>query len=301
MNIDALGLAAFLAIAEHGRFHKAARELHITQTALTRRLQNFEEQLGVKLVERTTRSVALTQLGRAFLPQARRLLAELSQALIEIRETGKAQRGDVSIACVPAVGVGYLPRILKDYSARYPQNRVRILDDSSEGVRDAVLRREAEFGIHIAGPDDRALESVPLLEDRFVLVCRSDHPLARRKRLTWHQLEGHELILLSDDSGNRPLLDAALAAGRPRLRSHYEVQRSSTAVGLVAAGVGAAIVPGLAIQPGTHPILRVIPLHEPVAVRTLALLTRKGAELSPAAQALLDLIKPQRRRLSGRP
>src|SRR5258706_3092012 len=78
MNIDILGLEAFLAIAQHGRFHKAARELHLTQTALTRRLQQFEEQLGVKLVERTTRSVALTKLGAAFLPQARRLVGELT-------------------------------------------------------------------------------------------------------------------------------------------------------------------------------------------------------------------------------
>src|SRR5258706_12537713 len=115
MNIDILGLEAFLAIAQHGRFHKAARELHLTQTALTRRLQQFEEQLGVKLVERTTRSVALTKLGAAFLPQARRLVGELTAALIEIRETGKAQRGDVSIPCVPPIGVQFLPRIIGQY------------------------------------------------------------------------------------------------------------------------------------------------------------------------------------------
>src|SRR5512147_120925 len=111
MNVDSLGLEAFLAIAEHGRFHEAARRLHLTQTALTRRLQNFEQQLGVKLVERTTRSVALSEIGRAFLPQARRLFSELGAALVEIRETGRAQRGHVTIACVPTVGVRYLPRI----------------------------------------------------------------------------------------------------------------------------------------------------------------------------------------------
>ena len=107
MNVDILGLEAFLAIAQHGRFHKAARALHITQTALTRRLQHFEEVLGVRLVERTTRSVALTPLGENFLPQARRLLGELTAALVEIRETGKAERGDVTIACVPTVGIQY--------------------------------------------------------------------------------------------------------------------------------------------------------------------------------------------------
>ena len=291
MNVDSLGLEAFLAIAEHGRFHEAARRLHLTQTALTRRLQNFEQQLGVKLVERTTRSVALSEIGRAFLPQARRLFSELGAALVEIRETGRAQRGHVTIACVPTVGVRYLPRILKEYSARHPENRVKILDHASSGVVSAVLRREAEFGIHIAGPPDPELVSVPLVEDRFVLICRDDHALARRRRLAWRQLEAHPLVFVGDESGNRPLLDAALATARPRLRSHYEVQRSSTAVGLVAAGVAAAVVPGLAVQAGAYPSLRVIPLCQPVVSRTLALVTRRGAQLSPAAQALFDLVQ----------
>ena len=140
MKLDTLGLEAFIAIADQGRFQKAARQLHITQTALTRRLQNFEDLLGVKLVERTTRSLALTDLGRAFLPQARRLMTDLTNALVEIRETGKAQRGDVSIACVPTVGVQYLPRVIQEYAARHPNNRIKILDHASSGVADAVNR-----------------------------------------------------------------------------------------------------------------------------------------------------------------
>src|SRR5919197_650463 len=111
MKIDTLGVQAFIAIADQGSFSRAAQSLHITQTALSRRVQNLEEFLGVKLVERTTRSVALTRIGQDFLPQARRLLTDLATALVEIRETGKALRGDVTIACVPPVGVHYLPRI----------------------------------------------------------------------------------------------------------------------------------------------------------------------------------------------
>ncbi len=291
MRLDTLGVEAFLAIADQGRFHKAARQLHITQTALSRRLANFEDLLGVKLVERTTRSVALSDIGRAFLPQARRLLADLTSALVEIRESGKAQRGDVTIACVPTVGIQYLPRIIQEYSARYPDNRIKILDHSSSGVADAVLRREAEFGINIAGPHHPELTSVELVEDHFVLICRSDHALATRKRVTWKQLESHALIFVGAQSGNRPLLDSALAPQAPKLRAHYEVQRSSTAVGLVAAGVAAAIVPALALQQGAHPNLRVVRVTHPIISRTLVLLTRKGAQLSPAAQALYDAIR----------
>ena len=290
MRIDTLGVQAFIAIAEHGSFQKAAHSLFITQTALTRRLQNLESLLGVKLVERTTRSVALTTIGGDFLPQCRRLLAELAMVLGEIEKAGSAQRGDVSIACVPTVGVQYLPQIIRAYSARYPENRIRILDHASSGVAAAVLRRDAEFGINMAGAHHPELHTVPLLEDRYVLICRRDHPLARQRRLSWKQLQPYPLIFAGEVSGNRPLLDAALGAQSLALHSFYEVQRSSTAVGLVAEGVAAAIVPSLAVQRGAYPQIKVVALVEPVVSRGLVLVSRRNAHLSPAAQALYDMI-----------
>ena len=290
MKIDMLGVQAFIAIADHGGFHRAAAALHITQTALSRRLQTLEGFLGVKLVERTTRSVALTGIGENFLPQARRLMTDLSAALVEIRETGKALRGDVTLACVPTVGVQYLPRILQDYCARFPDNRIKVLDHASAGVEQAVLRREAEFGINIAGHYHPELESTPLLHDRFVAVCRDDHVLANRKRLSWRLLEAHRVIFPGANSSNRPLLDLAFN-GRPfELQPIYEVQRSSTAVGLVAQGLGVAVVPSLAMQRGAYPNLRVLALADPVVTRTFVLLVRKSAHLSPAAEALYEMI-----------
>ncbi len=290
MKIDTLGVQAFIAVATHRNFRRASAELHITQTALSRRLQTLEAHLGVKLVERTTRSVDLTRIGREFLPRGQRLLGELETALTEIRETGRALRGDVSIACVPTIGVRYLPRVIQEYSARYPDNRIKVLDHSSYAVADAVLRREAEFGINVAGSHDAGLVSVPLVRDRFVLICRDDHPLAARKRLSWGQLESYPLIFAGHVSGNRPLLDLALAADSPRLRAYYEVQRSSTALGLVAEGVGAAVVPNLAVQKDAYPRIRVVALVDPVVSRSLVLVSPRNSHLSPAAQALYDML-----------
>ena len=203
MKIDTLGVQAFIAIADHGGFQKAADALRISQTALTRRLQHLEAVLGVKLVERTTRSVALTGIGQDFLPQAQRLLKDLQAALAEIQETGKAQRGDVSIACVPTAGVHYLPRIIQEYSTRYPDNRIKILDHASSGVADAVLRREAEFGINIGESRHPELHSIELLRDQFVLICRDDHPLAEQDRSRWQQLVPYPLIFAGKFSANR--------------------------------------------------------------------------------------------------
>ena len=293
MKINTLGVQAFVAIADRGSFQSAADSLHVTQTAITQRLRKLETYLGVTLIERTTRSMALTQIGRSFLPQARRLLGELADALVEIRETGEARRGDVSIACVPTVGVQYLPRILQAYSARYPHNRIRILDHASAAVEEAVLRREVEFGINIAREAHPDLVSVPLTEDRYVLICHEDHPLAKRRRIAWRQLQSYPLILAGEVSGNRALLDVALESSELALRSFYEVQRSSTAVGLVAQGVGAAVVPALALQKGAYATVRTVELTQPVVSRTLVLVARKTAQLSPAAQALYDMILEQ--------
>jgi len=295
MKLDVLGLEAFVAIGEEGRFQRAADRLFVTQTALTRRLQNLEALLDVKLVERTTRSVALTRIGRDFLPQARRLLADLAGALTELRTTGEAQRGDVAIACVPTVGVQYLPHIIQEYATRYPLNRIQILDHASSGVAESVLRREAEFGIHIGGPHHPELTSTPLLRDRVVMICRDDHPLAARRSLSWRQLAAHPLIFAGNASGNRPLLDAALAARGIALHAQYEVQRSSTALGLVAEGVAPAVVPSLAVQKGAYPRIKVVALTDPVVSRTLVLVARKRGHLSPAAQALYDLIRRRAR------
>jgi DNA-binding transcriptional LysR family regulator len=293
MKIDTLGVQAFIAIADQGGFGRAAESLHITQTALSRRVQNLEAFLGVKLVERTTRSVSLTAIGRDFLPQARRLLTDLASALVEIRESGKALRGDVTIACVPTVGVQYLPDIVRQYAALYPANRLRILDHSSSGVAAAVLRREAEFGINMQGTPHPELNSLPLLKDRLVLVCRDDHPLARKKTLAWKALEPYPVILPGHESGNRPHLDLALERHKVKLQAFYEVQRSSTAVGMVAKGVGVAVVPALAVQTDAYPALRVIALVDPVVSRNMVLLSRNKAHLTPAAQALYDLIRKQ--------
>src|SRR5262245_36551299 len=241
MKVHTRGLEAFIAIADHSSFRAAASAVHITQTGLSRRLQNLEASLGVLLVERSTRSVALTPIGRDFLPRARRLLGDLGVALNEIRESGRSLRGDVTIACVPTVSMLYLPRVVRRYAALHPENRIRIIDQTAGRVVDAVLRREAEFGITLAGMHHEELDGRPLLQDRFVLVCRPDHPLAKAKKLPWRALEPFPLIFAGMESGNRHLLDAAVAREKLRLKSFYEVQLSSTAIGLVAEGVGVAV------------------------------------------------------------
>lgn len=290
MKLDVLGLQAFVGIATTGSFARAADVLNVTSPALTRRLANLEAQLQVQLLERTTRAIALTPAGETLLPRARHLLEELSTTFKELNAKGQAQHGTVTLACVPTVGVRFLPALLREYGTRHPNNRVRILDHTSYGVAQAVHLREAEFGISMADAQLSDLDTVPVLKDRMALICRRDHPLANRRKLKWSDLRAHTLIVPGAGSSNRPVLDAALGPLNLKLTARYEVQRSATAVGLAAQGLGAAIVPALSVEKDAYPQLRLLELNEPIVERTFVTLRRRGSSLSIAAQALYDLI-----------
>jgi DNA-binding transcriptional LysR family regulator len=290
MKLDIDGIQAFVLIAELGGFQKAAAKLDLTQTALTRRIQRLEGYLDVKLLDRTTRSVALTTVGREFLPQAKRLVEELTRSVGRLKGLSRSATGDVTVACITSIAARRLPDMIGQYARRYPGNRVRILDRTGTQVALAVKQGHAEFGITILPAGETELLEEPILEDPFVLFCLRGHAMSALKRATWSDLRGAELITFGEASGNRLLIDYQLARRRLDVRGRYEVEQMSTAIGLVSAGVGVAILPASSRLAETYPEVRQIPLVNPTVKRAIGLTRRRDATLSPAAQALYHLI-----------
>ncbi len=292
MNLDVQGLQAFTRIAALGTFQKAANALFLSQSALSRRISKLEEDLGVRLLDRTTRRVRLTAVGRDFLPQARRLVEELEISFAGMRDMAKHGAGQVALACVPTAAMHILPPVIRDYSAKHPDNRIRILDVHANEVLQAVLRGEAEFGLTLSGADEPEIETEPLFDDPFVLACHKDHPLAKRRSVKWAELEKHRVITVGRMSGNRALLDFGLPSNLPQQRWTYEVQHSFwTGLGMVEAGIGVIAVPMLALAGRRNSALVSRPLVEPKLTRTLAVIRRRGVTLSPAAQEFLMMLK----------
>jgi len=292
VNLDVHGLQAFARIAELGTFQKAAKALFLSQSALSRRISKLEADLGVRLLDRTTRRVRLTAVGRDFLPQARRLIEELETSISGLRDMAKHGSGQVVLACVPTAAMHILPPVIRDYSAKHPDNRIRIFDVHANEVLQAVLRGEAEFGLTLSGPDEPEIETEALFDDPFVLACHRDHPLAKRKTVKWAELAAHRVITVGRMSGNRALLDFGLPGNLPQQRWTYEVQHSfSTGLGLVEAGIGVIAVPMLALAGRKNSALVSRPLVDPKLTRTLAVIRRRGVTLSPAAQEFLAMLK----------
>lgn len=290
MQYELNDIRSFVKIAELGSFHEAAEALHLSQPALSRRMKKLEEGLGTALLDRTTRRVSLTSVGRDFLPKARRLLDD---SILNIRELAERQSGRVTLACIPTAAFYFLPSVIRLYNERYPQIRIRLLDLSANEGLEAVLRGEADFGINMMSGQHPDIEFVPLVDEPFVLACRRDHELAERSAVTWSELSNYRLIGVGRLSGNRMLLDHALSGLSWRPQWFYEVQHLSTSLGLVEAGLGVSAVPSLAMPAVDHPTLVSIPLVEPVVNRSLGLVYRRGASLSPAAEKFVSILLEQ--------
>lgn len=286
LNFDLNDLLAFRAVAELQNFRKAAESINLSQPAFSRRIEKLEDALGVRLLDRTTRSVTLTAVGRDFARKVNDLLDDLDATLLGIRGVSATRMGEVSIACVPSAVYYFLSKVIRRYHEVYPKIRVRIFDASANEVLEAVSRGQADFGLNFIGSQEPDIDFQPLLEERFVAACRRDHPLARERSVAWSDLRRHDFISVSQSSGNRVLLDQALASLRERPQSIYEVQHVTTTLGLVEAGLGVAAVPSMAMPDEDHPLLVSVPLSDPVVKRTVGVIRRKGRSLSPAAQQL---------------
>jgi DNA-binding transcriptional LysR family regulator len=290
MNFDLGDLRAFLAASDLGSFRSAAKVLHLSESALSRRIDKLEDALGVELLTRTTRKIELTTIGRTFVHRARNVILELESALIGIKDVAEQLSGEVTLACVPSAVGYFLPSVLDEYRKLYPKIRVRVLDESSSNVLLAVTRGDADFGVTYIGTQEADIHFQPLIEEAFVLACPTSHPLSKHKKVTWKDIGQHGYIALAQGSGNRFLIDQALAQSEERPRWFYEVNHVPALVSLVLSGLGVGVVPRMALPPDGHQGLVAIPITNPVVSRKLGLISRRGRQLPVAAQVLYDML-----------
>jgi DNA-binding transcriptional LysR family regulator len=290
INYDILDLQAFVAVAERASFRHAASDVFLSQSALSRRIDKLEESLGVKLFERTTRRVQLTNVGETFLVNVRTALGGLEDAVLGIADLAAHRTGTVTCACVPSAVWHFLPDVLKQFSARYPRIRVRIHDESAQDVLNLVLSGEADFGINFAGAENPEIDFVPIHVESYVLAMRHDHPLARRAELSWKDTVDERYISVAKSSGNRSVIDAALAGIEKHPVIFCEVNHVSGVLALVEAGIGVAAVPGLSVLPGRQDGIVGVPLINPQIKRTLGLISKRDHTMAPAARTLFEML-----------
>jgi DNA-binding transcriptional LysR family regulator len=290
---DLDGLRAFVEVARRLNFQEAAQVLAVSPSALTRRVKRLEQALGAALFERTTRRVALTPLGRDFLPRARAVVEQLDTTLRWFESAASAHFGQLKIACVPTIARSLMPRLVAAFAQRWPDVKIRIVETHVATMRRMLHSGEADLAIGFLPAPDPELLLDELLVDPYELACPRTHVLARRSSVTWADLRPHALIMSGDprSSGNRQVLDHALGPVQRTARSVVEVEHLSTAMGLVEEGLGITVVPRSALTDELRRRLAIRPLTGPMVTRTIGVLRHRSRTLSAAARHFRQTVR----------
>jgi DNA-binding transcriptional LysR family regulator len=285
---DLRHIRAFLALARAGSFTRAASELHMAQPTLTVQIQQLEGALGVKLFDRNKRHVALTQAGRDLLVPLERILLDVEAIATSTEELLAHRRGLVTVAALPSVAAGLLPRAIRKLSESYPGITVRVFDGVASTVAAMVKSGQVDFGITSQTYGDRELTSTVLMWDRLCAVVAPTHPLARKRSMTLQELAKHPLILMVKDSSSRQIVD--LAFDREGLVSNvaYETTYGTSVAGLAQAGLGIGILPESMAAPSRLHQLRI---RGEALTRRIGIIMRAGRSLSPTADKLKQTLE----------
>ncbi|HYG43788.1 MAG TPA: LysR substrate-binding domain-containing protein [Bordetella sp.] len=282
-------LSAFMAVAEHASFRKAAEQTFVSLPAISMQIKQLETQLGVALFQRTTRHVELTPEGEELLISARKALAELDGGLTRIQQAANAQQGNLAFACVPTVAGTRLPSVLTEYARLYPGISVRVRELSHHDLLEAVRRREVDFGIGPVEEKRTELDFRPLFLDEYCALLPRGYRHNGRKTISLRELTRLRLLTLAPNSLFRNHLEDALRANGIDADLSYEFTHASTLIAMVEAGLGAGILPRIAIPSSTA--LTPVRIARPSLRRTIAVITIKGYTLSPAGGRLVQILQ----------
>jgi LysR family transcriptional regulator, transcription activator of glutamate synthase operon len=281
-------LTYFVTVAKHLNFSRAAEELHIAQPAISQQIHSLEKELGAPLFERIGRRVQLTDAGLALLPRAREILSAVEAARNEIRDRGALLKGTAKLGAPPTVSVNVLPTHLTAFEQRYPGIDVTLREAGTDSLLKYVEQGILDLAIVTTDVLPANIECVPFLEENYVVAVGLQHALCGRESVTMAELANEAFILFPEGYKLREVtLNACHTAGfEPKVA--LDGGGTQTTLQFVAAGLGIAIIPELALQNATN--ICSLTVSDQILHRSLGIIWRKGQYLSPAARALRDFL-----------
>lgn len=289
MNMTLRQFQAFLAVAEHGSFSRAAERLHMAQPTLSVLVRDLEAGLGVRLFDRTTRRTELTEAGREFRAALGKIMDDLDHAVRIANDFGESRRGRIAVAAPPLLAASLLPPAIAAFRRGHGAIRMMVMDVRTDVIVDKVRSGEADCGVGTFPPGEDGIAVTRLARDELMLFCASGHPLAARPALQWSEAAAYPIVALTRDSGIRLLVEMAFERCGRTLRPAFEVDHVTTALALAEADLGVAVLPSYAWTFARHRNLAATPL-EPATARELSLIRPAGRAMSPALEAFARIL-----------
>jgi DNA-binding transcriptional LysR family regulator len=292
MNVNLKLMHTFLLVAEHSSFCRAAEVSNRSQSAVSMQIRQLELQLGVSLFHRTTRRVQLTREGELLLVCARKAVAELQTGLRQIKEAVDIQRGRLTLACAPTLAATRLPEILATFQKSYPGVTAHVRELASTEMLECIRRQDVDFGIGPRAPNATSeFQFQPILLDEIYALIPTCLDVSQRETISLLELSHVPTLVLTGSSAMHGLLDKAQKSAGITLNIKYEVQQVQTQIAMATAGLGAAILPRIAIPAKLDPRVRAVPIVDPPLVRELCVVTLRGQFLSPVAARFVEMLQ----------
>jgi LysR family transcriptional regulator, transcription activator of glutamate synthase operon len=290
--MDLRQLRYLVALAEEGSFTRAAESEHVAQPAVSQQIRRLEDEVGLALVERTTRRVSLTEAGELLVVRARRIMAELEAAEIELQALRGMYAGHVTLGAMHTMGPVDVSLALALFAQRHPNVQLTVREHASEEM--AGMLRADELDLAFLSVTERVeshgLGLHQLVSEELVVLLPLEHRLARRKQVRMAQLADEPFISFREGARLRELLMAAGRSANFEPRVTLESNESQRVRRLVSRGLGVAILPRSDAEgPGAD--VAVAELIEPSLSRDITLAWREGRRLSPAAAEFLELAR----------
>jgi DNA-binding transcriptional LysR family regulator len=285
-------LRTFEAVARHRSFTRASEELMVAQPAVSQQVRRLERELGVDLLRRTSRHVALTEPGEVLLAGARRVLAEAASVVDELQALRGLRSGRVAVGAMPPMPRLDVPSLIAAFHALHPAIGVRLDEDTAANALAMLRRGELDLSFAFLSPEEAGAElaGVLLLEEELVVAVAHDHRLAKRRRLQPAALRDETLVAFKSGSALRAAGDAALAAAGVAPRIAFESNELLTVRAIAALGLAVAILPRGFVDVPQADVVG-IPLGSRPVRQPVSLLWRAGERLSPAATAFRDFVQ----------
>ncbi|MCO4756402.1 MAG: LysR family transcriptional regulator [Oceanospirillaceae bacterium] len=285
--MDTNTLQAFVAVANSESFSKAAHQLFLTQSAVSKRVALLEDQLNSRLFDRIGRQVSLTEAGQALLPRAHQILLELDDARRAISNLSGEVTGTLSLAASHHVSLHRLPPILRAFTASYPKVKLDLRFDESEVAYEGVLRGDLELALITLSPSpDKAIRSIPIWHDALRYVVSREHPLANKTRVSLTELTQYTAILPDQNTFTRELVEQLFDRHNLQLNVGMSTNYLDTIRMMISIGLGWSLLPESLIKED----LKVLPVDAELVYRQLGVIHHRDRTLSNAARHLVDML-----------
>jgi LysR family hydrogen peroxide-inducible transcriptional activator len=284
-------LRYFCAIVETSSFSRAAQKTHVSQPSLSQQIRKLEDELGTRLFDRLGRTVRLTEPGRAFLPRARAVLAELEAARSDLEEREASVGGAVCVGVIPTIAPYFLPPRLAAFSRKYAQAHVSVVEEITPLLLDRLRAGSMDVAV-LALPipvRGHEFECFTLATEKLYAVLPRRHSLARSSTVTLLELRNEPFLLLRDGHCFRETAVEACKRARLHPQIIFESGQFSSILSMVSAGLGVSIVPEMAIDKRSG--CRFVALGDERAIRTIGAVTLKGRLFTRVQQAFLGHLR----------